>query len=33
VPAGGTPEACAAFLDLEIAKWATVVRAAHVAVE
>jgi tripartite-type tricarboxylate transporter receptor subunit TctC len=33
VPAGGTPEACAQFLDLEITKWSTVVRAAHVAVE
>jgi len=32
-PAGGTPEACARFLDEEIAKWAKVVRAAHVTIE
>jgi tripartite-type tricarboxylate transporter receptor subunit TctC len=32
-PAGGTPEDCAAFLDAEIAKWAKVVRAAHVTIE
>jgi tripartite-type tricarboxylate transporter receptor subunit TctC len=32
-PAGGTPEACARFLDAEIEKWGKVVRAAHVTIE
>jgi tripartite-type tricarboxylate transporter receptor subunit TctC len=32
-PAGGTPEACAQFLDQEIEKWGKVVRAAHVTID
>jgi tripartite-type tricarboxylate transporter receptor subunit TctC len=32
-PAGGTPEACARFLDSEIEKWGKVVHAAHVTIE